>query len=239
MRIGVCDEDEEYCLKITHLLENYSKQQLLEMKVVSQERNGYQGFDKKNEVHILFLSVESVSGQRVAVAHDALRKWPGCQIVFLVNEFPPVLELYRVPHLCVVRKDQLERRIEEIMDMAMQKLTFLHRRIVFKIHGKAHLIMAPEEIVFLERDKRITRIVSTQGEYISDEKLGHLTERLPIIDFVRCHNSYIVYFPAVEAYEKNKLRMNNGREIIISRKYEERVKISFERWKRLRPETLC
>lgn len=233
MRIGVCDEDEMWRVKINSLLENYRQQQLLEMTVVSLKRSDYLVFNQKNEVHVLFIDIESGNSQGIEAAHEIIKKWTGCQIVFLIKEMPCILNLYRVPHLCVVLKDQLERRMEDIMDMAMQKLRALQQRIVFKIHGKAHLIMAAEEIVLLERDRRITHIVSTRGEFISNEKLSLLVERLPVIDFVRCHNSYIVNFPAVTMYEKNMFLMNNGREIIISRTYEQKVKKAYERWQRL------
>ena len=107
-------------------------------------------------------------------------------------------------------------------------------RSIFKVHGKAHLILAPEEIVWLERDKRITRIVSTRGEFITNEKLSLLMERLPVLDFVRCHNSYIVYIPAVKVYRKDMFIMKDGRKILISRGYEEKTRKAFERWERLK-----
>lgn len=182
MRIGICDGEETWRVKIENLLNVYSRQEKIDLTVI-----GFSG-----------------------------------------------LNVYKVQHLCVVLKQQLEARLSEIMDKAMLRLRKWKRRIVFKIHRKAFLVLPPEEIMLLERDKRITRIVSTRGEFITNEKLGSLIERLPVIDFVRCHNSYIVYIPAVELYEKNVFVMKDRRKIVISRRYEEKTKKAYERWKKLR-----
>lgn len=234
MRIGVCDEEAMWLVKAENVLNVYGRQQKLDLSVLGFQRGedlkAYDGM----ALHILFIDIEFDDNHGVDLACQMIKQWPDCQIVFLTKELSGVLAVYQVRHLCVVLKRELEKRLSEIMDIAMQKLRSLKKRIVFKIHGKAHLVLAPEEIVWLERDKRITRIVSTRGEFITNEKLGQLMERLPMIDFVRCHNSYIVYIPAVKVYEKEMFIMKDGRTIIISRGYEEKTKKAYERWERLK-----
>ena len=234
MRIGVCDEEEMWLFKTENVLNFYGRQQKLDLTVIGFQRGedlkAYEG----TAFHILFIDIELDDNHGVDLACQMIEQWPDCQIVFLTKELSGVLTVYQVRHLCVVLKEQLEKRLSGIMDIAMQKLRSLKQRIVFKIHGKAHLILAPEEIVWLERDKRITRIVSSRGEFITNEKLSQLIERLPMIDFVRCHNSYIVYIPAVKVYEKDMFIMRDGKTIIISRGYEEKTKKAYERWERLK-----
>lgn len=234
MRIGVCDEEEMWLVKSENVLNIYGRQQKLDLSVFGFQRGedlkAYDGM----AFHVLFIDIELDDNHGVALACQVIEQWPDCQIVFLTKELSGVLAVYQVRHLCVVLKGELEKRLSGIMDIAMQKLRSLKKRIVFKIHGKAHLILAPEEIVWLERDKRITRIVSSRGEFITNEKLGQLIERLPMIDFVRCHNSYIVYIPAVKVYEKDMFIMKDGKTIIISRGYEEKTKKAYERWERLK-----
>ena len=55
-------------------------------------------------------------------------------------------------------------------------------------------------------------------------------ERLSKIDFVRCHNSYIVYMPAVKEMEKGYFILKNDTKIIISRSHIKMVKSAFMRW---------
>ena len=234
MRIGICDGEETWRVKIENLLSVYSRQEKIDLTVIG--FSGLSALNAHNDIvfHILFMDIEFGDNHGVDLAGQISEQWPGCQIIFLARELTCVLNVYKVQHLCVVLKQQLEARLSEIMDKAMLRLRKWKCRIVFKIHRKAFLVLPPEEIMLLERDKRITRIVSTRGEFITNEKLGSLIERLPVIDFVRCHNSYIVYIPAVELYEKNVFVMKDGRRIVISRGYEEKTKKAYERWKKLR-----
>lgn len=57
-----------------------------------------------------------------------------------------------------------------------------------------------------------------------------MTEILPSLDFVRCHNSYIVYLPAVREMEKGAFTLKDGTSIMISRSYMKSVKSAFMKW---------
>ena len=54
--------------------------------------------------------------------------------------------------------------------------------------------------------------------------------KLSEVDFVRCHNSYIVYMPAVRELGKGCFILKNGTKIMISRSHMKRVKMAFMRW---------
>ena len=62
------------------------------------------------------------------------------------------------------------------------------------------------------------------------DKLSALIERLPEPDFVRCHNSYIVYLPAVREMLADVFLMDDGREVMISRSYRKIAKAAFMKW---------
>lgn len=47
---------------------------------------------------------------------------------------------------------------------------------------------------------------------------------------MKCHSSYIVYFPAVREMKKNEFVMENGDRITISRSHEKKVKERFMKW---------
>lgn len=55
-------------------------------------------------------------------------------------------------------------------------------------------------------------------------------EKLSKMDFVRCHNSYIVYMPAVRELGKGCFILKNGTKIMISRSHTKAVKTAFMRW---------
>lgn len=62
------------------------------------------------------------------------------------------------------------------------------------------------------------------------EKIDEVVEMVPPLDFVRCHNSYIVYLPAVVKLEKDCFVLKNDIQVMISRGYAARTKQAFARW---------
>lgn len=116
------------------------------------------------------------------------------------------------------------------MDDAKNRIKQIFNKITVSIHGSNKILLSLEEIVYFEREERITRVISLEGEHIIDEKISVLEEKLPVVDFVRCHHSYIVYLPAVVKYTNKVFEMCDGSEVLISRGYREHTRRAFERW---------
>ena len=54
-------------------------------------------------------------------------------------------------------------------------------------------------------------------------KLGEIEEQLPAY-FIRIHKSYLVNTRFIESYRPDKVILNNGEELAISRSYKEQVR---------------
>ena len=85
-------------------------------------------------------------------------------------------------------------------------------------------------VLYFERKGRETGIHTCWGVYAVWDKLQTLMERLPILDFVRCHNSYIVNLLSVREMRDNDFIMTEGSSVPISRRYAKTVKEAFVRW---------
>ena len=93
------------------------------------------------------------------------------------------------------------------------------------------LIRVPcSEISYLERNERVTRIVTAGETLLVRERLPALMERLPQRTFARCHNSYVVYLPGVRQIDTGSLTMEDGSVILISRSYAKRFRERFLAW---------
>lgn len=234
LRIGICDDELSWREKVSDILKTYGKQQEQELTVTGFcDGQSLLTYDK-DALHILFINVEVGGESGIDLACRINVEWPECQIVYLTENLDRATDVYRSQHLYFVLKDQFEDRLPEIMDKARRQLRLEQSRIIVIVQGKEKIFLEPKEILYFEREKRITRIVTTRGEFVTNEKISSLIERLPDIDFVRCHNSYIVYLPAVQKYMKKLFLMKDGRQIMISRGYGERTRKAFERWEKIR-----
>lgn len=230
MRVGICDDDVKWCQKAKEIIEEYGKKTDMEIEILcfrqEEELNRYTG----DPLSVIFMDVELGEKSGIDLAGQVNKRWKNCQIVYLTNYLTYATEIYHTDHTFFVLKEQFQDRIGEVFGKILHILEQKSERLVFSVIGGKEIVLAPEDILYFERSGRITRIVTVWGNYEIWDKLRDVMERLSKIDFVRCHNSYIVYMPAVKVMEKGYFILKNDTKIIISRSHIKMVKSAFMRW---------
>ena len=146
------------------------------------------------------------------------------------HQHPIMFYSYHTTHTFFVLKEQFQERIGEVFGKIFHIMEQKSERLAFSVIGGKEVVLAPEDILYFERSGRTTRIVTLWGNYEIWDKLQDVMEKLPELDFVRCHNSYIVYMPAVREMGKGCFILKNGTKIMISRSHTKAVKTAFMRW---------
>lgn len=229
MKIGIYDTDKDLCEQAKEIIKTYAEHTLTDIKIHI--------FHKKNEMilhgtltsplDVLFLSLDSDNRNGIDIAKEINKIAPECQIVYYSDDIKHATEIYTTVHTYFVLKTELEKRIEEIFHKILTLKQEKRRRHIFSVIGGRKVILSSEEIIYFERVKRITKIVTGFGIYEIRDKLDDLITQLPPKDFFRCHNSYIVYLPAVREITKSSFIMSNQDNIVISRKYLKEAKELF------------
>lgn len=230
MIIGICDDDVKWCKRVESVLEEYAERWMLLIETIRFSSGdgllAYQGLP----IDVLFLDISLEGESGIDVAEEINRKWKSCQIVYLTSHLDYVTEVYRTEHIFFVLKEQFEKRIGEIFGKILHVTEKNRKQLLFNVVGGKVINLAPDEIYYFERMKRVTVIETVWGKHEIHERLNTVMEMLPQTDFVRCHNSYIVYLPAVREMLKDTFLMKNGEVITISRSYIKNVKAVFGRW---------
>lgn len=232
MRIGICDDDKVWCGTAERILDNFFEQLGREGEVfcfyTEEELLAYKGVP----LDILFLDIQlrEDKGEGISLAAKINEKWKTCQIAYLTNYLFYATEVYNTSHIFFVLKQQFEQKLPEIFRKIFHQMEQKDKKLVFSVIGNEKVCLAPEEIYYFERSRRATVISSVWGKFSVWDKIADLEKRLPELDFVKCHSSYIVYFPAVREMKKNEFVMENGDRITISRSHEKKVKERFMKW---------
>ena len=159
--------------------------------------------------------------------HD---KWAECQAIFLTNYISYATDVYRTEHIWFAVKEQFRNRVGEIFDKIYRNREKQKKKIQFLCTNKQMVSLSPDDIYYLERNERKTRLVTAWGNYEIKDRLDVCESYLMKPDFLRCHNSYIVYLPNVKEYKKGIFYMKNDDKLTISRSYEKETKVAFTRW---------
>ncbi len=91
-----------------------------------------------------------------------------------------------------------------MLEKAIEQLRKQNRRVVLQCHGGVKANLKLDDILYFERDKRVTYVVTTEKEYTVDDKIPEIEERIASDDFVRCHTSFLVNFSCVEGMHEER-----------------------------------
>lgn len=229
MRVGICDDDRIWTEKARELLEEYEKSAGLSMDFFCfsgrKELLEYQG----SSFDVLFLDIKLEKDNGIETAQEINSRWKNCCIVYVTDYLNYATDVYRTVHAYFVLKEQFGERLGEIMKKVQHELSQKERKLIFSSGGRK-LLLAPEEICYFERRGRTTYIRTKTETIEVPDKLPDIMKRLPAVDFVRCHNSYIVYLPAMKEMRREHFLLDSGEEILISRAYRKAVSEAFARW---------
>lgn len=232
IRAGICDDDRVWCSRAERIIDDYAEAIEAEIETVCfgdrEQLFSYTGAP----LEVLFMDISLRDDNGIEVAKAVNERWKHCQIVYLTNYLHYATEVYATEHIFFALKEQFEQRIGEIFGKVFHELEQKKPHLVFSVIGGKELILAPEDILYFERVRRVTVIETVWGRYEIWDKMDEIQEMLPKIDFVRCHNSYIVYLPAVREMLKNAFLLKNGAKVVISRSHLKNVKETFSKWAR-------
>lgn len=221
MNIGICGKENTDMMQIMQILQEYADMasMKLELSYFLEKEELLEAVKQKNNIDVVFLEIESDFKESISMASSINVEYPECQIVFYSKSLQYATEVYGTVHTYFVLKDELPKRVEEIFRRILEEQKEKQKRIQLSVIGGTKLILSPEEIIYFERTKRITRVVSIYGIYEIRDKLDDVMTKILPKDFFRCHNSYIIGISSIREITKNHFIMVNGDSVTISRSY--------------------
>lgn len=232
LRIGICDDEQSWHKQAKTIIEKYMSDIDIGIELCF--------FNCKNELltydglplDSVFMDIELENENGIEIAELLNEKWPGCAIVYVTNYLFYATDSYDTEHLYFVLKEHFEQKLPAIFDKILHAREQVKNKLVFQVIGENNhkVVLLPRDILFFERNRRRTQIHTVWGIYETWDKISDIEKCLSELDFVRCHNSYIVYLPAVREFSATSIIMKNGETIAVSRNFAARTKASFTRW---------
>ena len=177
MVIGICDDDKTWRQRAKRLLKNWFENAGKEVEVLCFAQGGELLEYGGAALDLLFLDIELGEDNGIAIARRVNEKWKHCQIVYLTNFLFYATEVYQTEHMFFVLKEQFERRLEEIFQKLFHQTRQKERSLLFSVIGGSRLCLAPDEILYLERLRRVTRVVTVWGDYAIWDKIDALEQK--------------------------------------------------------------
>lgn len=179
---------------------------------------------------LVFMDIELPDISGIEVSKKINRLVPYCYIVYVTNHIDYVTDVYSTEHQYYVLKKELKERLPQIREKIWKMEQEHNDTIMIPIKNKKQKMVHKENIEYMERKGRVTHIhIKDQDNVETPLKLDDL-EMILGSHFVRCHNSFIISMRHIDFYKRERVKMDDGEEISISRKYQPYVRERFIRW---------
>lgn len=123
----------------------------------------------------------------------------------------------------------LKQYLEKIMGY-MEENKYSRKRFLVLPYRKNEFVLDEEEIEYIERDKRITKIHTLTGIVLTTMKMSEVEAYLDKERYVMCHNSFIVNMEKIRIFGRAEITLRSGDKVPISRSHWKQTRDIFERW---------
>lgn len=225
MRIIICDDEPRYRQLLHERILQDTFSWDYDVKVTEYE-SGEQLVAALNEgenADVFFLDIQMENGtdDGIRVAKELRRRGENALIVYVTSFIDYVQTGYEVKAFRYLLKSQINESLTKVLADIREEL-YGTDTFCFQVKGEKIRINR-REILFLESDKRLLRLVTREEEYSFYGKLEDAEEALGE-QFIRCHRSFLVNTEQIKKYSGEKIVMQGENVIPISRSYAKEVK---------------
>lgn len=190
-------DDELYSRdELKFLLQSYSS-----IQIIGEAESGESAIMKAIQLQpdVIFLDVEmpKMNGIEAAKALIELKKPP---LIVFATAYPEfAVEAFRYDAIDYLLKPYDDDLLKETIERIEKKLRTFEQTTVGRTPGKLPVeangeiyYLDPEDILYIFRDDKITRIIAKTGEFEVKTALKDLESRLSCYNFFRIHKGYLV-----------------------------------------------
>lgn len=224
LQIAICEDNPIHNNRLTDMLEE-----------ILEEPHHYQSFNnaedfchllslKKMEFNLVFMDIRLGEQSGIEIARKMNRLHPGIPIIFISQYLEYVSDVYETEHIYFIYKETMDKYLPKAVEKALK---FIHNpnQQCLKFAWRSEKFTIPQkDILYLERQLRVTSIYTTTRIFKTSEKLLDLESRLNDW-FILSHRSYVINLKMVKELKKTYTLIGENNAVVpVSRNRYEEVK---------------
>lgn len=214
MRIAICDDDKAYVDEIVNTV-----QDLLGDKQIKADIDLYTDSEKLYNCNsfydIAFLDIEMQNYSGIQIANKLKTVNPYI-IIFIITYYDQYLDEAMDLNVFRYIKKPLDRqRLSQGLNKALEfidnsAITFFLKR------GNVSKNIFSNDIIVVETVGRATKVVTVNGEYLSENNMSFWQEKLIASFFYQVHKSFIINMKYITDYKRDIVVLKNKYKVPIS-----------------------
>lgn len=215
MKIAICDDEQIYIDNIAEHLDIFSAENNIDFeKSIFTNSADILASDIRFDIAVLDVEMDNINGIKLG---SELRKRNPHIILIYVTAYRKYLD--DALNLNAVRffeKPLDPQRFYRGLHDAVKRIDNTSISFYLKDQELTERISA-QDIIFVEIEKRKTKVVTRDKEYHSDHHISFWQDKLTSTIFISPHKSYIINFNYVTAYERNYAILDERYKVNIAR----------------------
>lgn len=215
MKIAICDDEQIYIDNIVEHLDIFSAENNIDFeKSIFTNSADILASDIRFDIAVLDVEMDDINGIKLGAE---LRKRNPHIILIYVTAYKKYLD--DALNLNAVRffeKPLNPQRFYRGMLDSVKRIDNTSINFYLKDQEITERISA-QDIIFVEIEKRKTKVVTRDKEYHSDHHISFWQDKLTSTIFISPHKSYIINFNYVTSYERNYVILDERYKVNIAR----------------------
>lgn len=230
MKVAVVDDDRDF-IKIIE--QSLKEQENLDLEVIfytnaKDYRNTL--LEKYFQFDIVIMDIELDHESGIDLAVETNRIFPYCQVIYLTAYNQYMSDVYETDHIYFINKKDMSHYLPLAINKASKIITKRNADVLKVSWKKVINEVKQQDIVFIERNKRITYIFTNKERCLKTSKTIDELYLSLNQDFVRSHESYIINMNYISLINKSEVVLNNGKKISLSRRYVNEIRIAYNQF---------
>lgn len=230
LQIGICEDIEDELMRYKVIVDKMMKQLSLNAEIVCC-RSGEDllcEIENRGKMDIILMDIEMQGMNGVETARIIRETDFQVILIFISMHDQYFREMINVQPFSFIDKPLSVEELKKVLERALKIIIDGYETFNFE-NKKVHYKLFLSKIRYFESDKRKTNLYSLKEQHSFYRKLDEVEKEInkSKIQFVRVHKSFLINPNYIREYRYDKIIMDDGREIRISEKYRDSVKLFY------------
>ncbi len=175
---------------------------------------------------VIFLDIEMPGINGIDLCRKIRQMTPEALVIFISNKEELVFQTFEVQPFRFIRKSAYKESLPRLTAAIIEKWNAVSNDMIYieEAGSKSLFSFSVSQIMYIEAQRKLCRIVTTTGETSIQMKLMDAEEMLKDRKFIKIHRSYVVNSKYIAGIGRTSVILRNKEELPVSRGKSEEIK---------------